>query len=305
MNPVQKNYYVCVLEKSQALQLKKALDEKDFEYREIPYAQWAAFRKDLNIVFYSKGKLVVQGKGMAEFVQFFLEPEILQKMSFGYEGELAQAQGSSHAGVDESGKGDYFGPLVVASVYVEKDKIARLVQAGVKDSKKLSEPAIRILSQMIKTDCPFSLVVMGPERYNKLYEKIKNLNRMLAWGHARAIENILEKVSCSEVMLDQFGDERLVLNALMEEGRKVKLTQRHHGEEDIAVAAASIVARHEFVTRLEELGKETGMELPRGAGVQVENVAKKIFEKNGLEGLSKVAKIHFKFTEKIISHLSD
>ena len=301
MKPSKKNYHLCHLDDSQANELKKLLQGQGFEFESVPYSEWAAVTKDLRVILYSKGKLMVQGKATEEFVQFTLEPQILQSISFGYEGVLAGQSGVSHIGVDESGKGDYFGPLVIASAFVEKEKIALLVDQGVRDSKKLSESAITRLARLIKKECVFSLVSVGPERYNDLYGKIKNLNRLLAWGHARAIENILEKVDCKEVVLDQFGAEYLVKSALMEKGRLAHVKQMHHGEEDIAVAAASILARDEFVKNLSALGKVFGLELPRGAGPEVERIAKIVFEKVGLENLHKFAKVHFKTTARISS----
>jgi ribonuclease HIII len=289
----QKNCYVCELSSSQAKALRQGLIQKGFEFREVPYSEWSAFTKNVNMTLYKEGKLVVQGKGTPEFVQYYLEPEILKSFGFGYEAMLAEESGHSHIGVDESGKGDFFGPLVVAAVYVKKEQLGKLVDLGVKDSKKLSAVAIERLSKIVRELCEFSLVVMGPDKYNQLYEKFKNLNRLLAWGHARAIENLLDKVDCQSVVIDQFGGPHLVLNALMEKGKKVELKQMHHGESDMAVAAASIVARNEFVTRLEELGKNAGVVLPRGSGPAVKETANALAQKIGKEEMAKLAKMHF------------
>lgn len=297
----KKSYYVCIVNETEAKALRKALVDKDFYFRDVPYSKWGAYNKEVNVTLYNKGKLVIQGKGTQDFVQFFLEPEILKKIEFGYEAHFAVEEGVSHIGVDESGKGDYFGPLVIASVYVEKEQLGILLDAGVKDSKKLSEKVIARLSKMIRCQCPFSLVVIGPEKYNQLYEKIKNLNKLLAWAHARAIENLLEKTNCQDVVIDQFGNERLVINALMKKGKEIKLTQRHHGEEDIAVAAASIVARFEFVQKMKELGESIGKEVFRGAGAQVLELAEKLYKEKGIEEFSKMVKLHFNLTQKIMS----
>jgi ribonuclease HIII len=303
----QKNCFVCNLNDEEARRLKQNLVEKGFQFREVPYAQWGAFSnpkieskaKEVHLTLYIKGKLVVQGKGTQDFVEFFLEPEILKKVGYGYESMLVAEFGQSHIGVDESGKGDYFGPLVVAGVYVEKEKLAKLLDLGVKDSKKLSAIAVGRLSKAIRGLCPFSLVVIGPEKYNQLYDKIKNLNRLLAWGHARVIENLLSKIDCKNVVLDQFANERFVLESLMERGKTVDVKQMHRGEEDIAVAAASILARQEFLARLEELEKEMGFSLPRGAGAAVKNQAQALLQDQGIEKLSKVAKLHFKLTQEM------
>ena len=140
-------------------------------------------------------------------------------------------------GIDESGKGDYFGPLVIAAVFVDAITQHELALMQVRDSKKISDGRILEMAPDIKTICPHSVVAIGPQKYNELYGKIKNLNRLLAWGHARALENLLDKVSCGRAIADQFGDERLILNALQAKGRTIALEQRPKAESDIAVAA--------------------------------------------------------------------
>jgi ribonuclease HIII len=204
-------------------------------------------------------------------------------------------------GIDESGKGDYFGPLVIAAVHVTPRIAEDLMALNVRDSKKIADSVIRTLEVDIKTLCRHSVIAIGPERYNEMYAKIRNLNRLLAWGHAKALETLLEQVpDCGRAIADQFGDERLIQNALQEKGRKIILEQRHKGEEDIAVAAASIVARAEFVRRLERLAAQWGVPLPKGASPAVEVAAKSLVRKHGEEGLAKVAKLHFKTTKAVL-----
>ena len=204
-------------------------------------------------------------------------------------------------GMDESGKGDYFGPLVIAAVHVTPRAAADLEALNVRDSKKISDGMIKKLAVDIRVLCRHSIVAIGPERYNELYKQIRNLNRLLAWGHAKVLENLLEQVpNCELAIADQFGDERLILNALQEKGRKIRLVQRHKGEEDIAVAAASIVARDEFVHRLGRLSSEFGIPLPKGASQAVEQAAKSVVRKHGQEGLARVAKLHFKTTKAVL-----
>ena len=206
-------------------------------------------------------------------------------------------------GIDESGKGDYFGPLVIAAVHVTPRIAEDLLALNVRDSKKCSDSVIRTLAQDVKTLCRHSIVAIGPERYNQLYNKIRNLNRLLAWGHAKALETLLEQVPSERAISDQFGDERLILNALQEKGRKIVLEQRHRGEEDVAVAAASIVARDEFVRRLGRLAAEFGVPLPKGASPAVEIAARSVVHKHGQDGLAKVAKLHFKTTKTVLEGL--
>lgn len=203
-------------------------------------------------------------------------------------------------GIDESGKGDYFGPLVIAAVFVDATTQGELALMAVRDSKKLSDGRILEMAPDIRAICPHSLIAIGPPKYNELYAKIKNLNRLLAWGHAKALENLLGRVSCERAISDQFGDTQLILNALQEKGRKIVLEQRTKAESDLAVAAASIVARAEFLMRLKRLSNEVGTTLPKGASPAVELAAKMVVKKHGQERLSTVAKLHFKTTKAVL-----
>ncbi len=207
-------------------------------------------------------------------------------------------------GIDESGKGDYFGPLVIAAVFVDVTTQSELAIMEVRDSKKISDGRILEMAPDIRTICPHSIVAIGPHKYNELYAKIRNLNRLLAWGHARALENLLEQVSCGRAVADQFGDERFILNALQEKGRKIVLEQRTKAESDLAVAAASILARAEFLLRLKRLSDEVGTALPKGASPAVELAARMVIKKHGRERLDSVAKLHFKTTQAVLAGLT-
>ena len=247
------------------------------------------------------GKLTVQGAGAPDFVEFLLEPEILREKMFQDPagGNAETGPFVPHAGMDESGKGDFFGPLVVAAVYVPDEASAlELMKYGVKDSKMIkNDQTILAVASKIRTllGGRMGMVTVGNEAYNRLYTGFGSLNRMLAWGHARALENLLNKVpECTSALADQFGDEHLILNALNEKGRKIRLDQRTKAESDIAVAAASIMARAQFVRVMEKLGQEHGVTLPKGAGVQVDQIAAQLFQKGGAGLLTKVAKMHFR-----------
>jgi ribonuclease HIII len=207
-------------------------------------------------------------------------------------------------GIDESGKGDYFGPLVIAAVFVDATTQGELALMQVRDSKKISDGRILEMAPDIKTICPHSVIAIGPQKYNELYAKIKNLNRLLAWGHAKALENLLERVSCERAISDQFGNERLILNVLQEKGRKIVLEQRPKAESDMAVAAASILARAEFLLRLKRLSGEVGTTLPKGASPTVELAARMVIKKHGQDRLGDVAKLHFKTTQAVLAGLT-
>lgn len=208
-----------------------------------------------------------------------------------------------HIGTDESGKGDYFGPLVIAGVFLEDKQQSVLRELGVKDCKGLSDNRVRELAEILKQGYTHSIVAIGPEKYNELYEKLRNLNKLLAWGHARVIENILAKIPCSQAITDQFGDRLYVVNALMKKGRTIELIQRPKAEEDLAVAAASILARAEFLKRLYFLSKDLGVDLPKGSSPLAEETGLKLVKLQGIEALAKAAKIHFKLTDRIVKSM--
>lgn len=211
----------------------------------------------------------------------------------------AEEPDSELIGTDESGKGDYFGPLVIAGVYADAETKNRLKEIGAVDSKTLSDSRIQKLAEEITEICKYSVVIIGNKRYNELYDGIKNLNKLLAWGHARVIENLLEVADCSNVLSDQFGSPDLIKNALLEKGRHINLEQRHRAEENVVVAAASILARNEYVKAMNKLAEEYGMEFPKGCSSLVTESARQFVLLHGKYKLSNVAKLHFVITKKI------
>ncbi len=204
-------------------------------------------------------------------------------------------------GVDESGKGDYFGPLVIAGVFINAGSEKKLQDLNIRDSKLITDKRILVLAAEIKKHTAHSVVVVGPEKYNGLYVKIKNLNKLLAWGHARVIEDLLETegVKCDTVISDKFGNDRFIKAALMEKGKAVKLISETKAERYFAVACASILARAGFLEGMAALSKEIGFELPKGASKEAEAGAVRLREKMGMEIFARVAKLHFKTTGKI------
>lgn len=206
-----------------------------------------------------------------------------------------------YIGTDESGKGDYFGPLVVAGVFVNKDSRFKLKELGVRDSKTISDEQIKYLAKGIKkvVGKGYETVLINPERYNQLYEKMGNLNQILGWAHSRVLENLLEKVNSPSAISDKFGSEKIIQTALMEKGRKLDLQQVTKAERFIAVASASILARNLVVGWFERQSKNLGIKLPKGASEEVERTAKTLKEKIGDDVLEQLAKLHFKITRRI------
>ncbi|MDD5598601.1 MAG: ribonuclease HIII [Victivallaceae bacterium] len=299
----KKTSFVCKIDERQIAQLKDYLTDRGWEFREMPYASWKAVKDKTNIVAYLSGKLTVQGQDTEDFVLFVLEPEILKTSGFGYEEAAQQEPFFPHGGVDESGKGDFFGPLVIAGVFVDEESQPLLRELGVKDSKTIkSAVQIKALATKIRqaVNGKFTLVAIGPAAYNRLYGGFGNLNKLLAWGHARVIENLLEKApECQDVLSDKFAAEHLIKNVLQQKGRGIKLRQQTKAESDIAVAAASILARDGFLRAMEKLGTEAGMELPKGAGPQVLQTGETLARTQGVDALGNFAKLHFKTFQEI------
>jgi ribonuclease HIII len=284
--------YTCKLDAGKVAQLKRDLEARGFVFRDVPYAHFGAEHRGekVSVAMYQSGKFVIQGKGTTDFIQFYLEPVLLGEVKLGYEEILDPTLLEPRIGVDESGKGDFFGPLVVAGVFVNTEAIPALQELGVKDSKAISsDKRIFELAKGIRgtRGCLFNA-------------KMGNVNSLLGWGHARVIENLLSRVpDCKKAISDQFGNKRIIEKALMERGKKIQLVQRHKAESDVAVAAASILARDEFVRRLIALGRATGVTLPKGASEAVVAAGVDYVKKHGREALGKVAKLHFRTSQKV------
>jgi len=288
---------------TQAAALQAALVARHWQPRTVAYARFAFESDKCNVVFYTSGKLVVQGKGTQEFVEFLLEPEILQQAKLGYETVLNPDLLLPRIGVDESGKGDFFGPLCIAGVYINESVIQAWTDAGIRDSKNISsDKKIAELADRIRTTpgCVVDTVVVGNEAYNRLYAKMKSVNTLLAWGHARVIENLMGKRYQMQpppvkAISDQFAASKSVIEkALMAQGKEIQLVQRHKAEEDLAVAAASILARDAFVKGLAKLEQQFQCRLPKGASAAVDTAAKEFITQHGADALARVAKTHFR-----------
>ncbi len=263
------------------------------------YAFWEIKNKDFTATFYNSGKFVIQGKNIETLFDKLTANfmEIQEKGKFKSEKESKSDMPvltMPYIGTDESGKGDFFGPLVIAGVMLDEKNLKLFEKAGIKDSKKLKDNDILKMSQLIQKSSIFSIVAISNAKYNELYIKFRNLNKLLAWGHARVIENILEKKHCDYALSDKFGDEKLIQNALMKNGQTIKLEQRIKAESDIAVAAASILARATFVQRMDDMESFYGCKFPKGCNDNVKKYAKEFIHQFGKNRLHEVCKAHFK-----------
>ena len=299
------NTYTKPLTADQAQRLRGILDDQGFEFETKQYCLYAGTKPGVNVLVYEKGpKVLVQGKGTEDFVLNTLEPLVLQKAELGYEEVNLPEMFQPHIGVDESGKGDFFGPLVIAGAYVDARIARQLMDAGVMDSKRIgSDAKIFALAKVIREmpGMAWDIVTIAPERYNTIYKSFGNLNKLLAWGHATVIENMLAQVpNCPMALSDQFANPLVLKRALRERGKLIKLVQRTKAESDPAVAAASILARERFVRWMDECGKRAGVVLPKGASGLVKKAARTFIATHGEESLPKVAKMHFKTAGEVL-----
>ena len=297
---------VCNITFEQSEMIRQYALDRGWEISEAPYTYYRISGDHLTIVSYKSGKLVVQGKNSGDFISFFLEPQVLKAWSAGVSSEASnQEEFSPHGGIDESGKGDFFGPLVIAGCCVNEATAAQLRELGVCDSKQISSgKKIASLAVGIRriVGTAHSVVMLKPETYNRLYSETGNLNRLLAWGHARVIENLLTAVpECPRMLSDKFGNESLIRRALMTRGRTIKLDQQIRAESDVAVAAASILARDGFLYAMNLLSEELGIELPRGGGGNVKAVGRKLLAQHGPDVFEKCAKLHFKTYSELLN----
>lgn len=295
--------YTKPLTSAQADRLRSLLEEKGFQFESKPHCLFAATGQKLNVAVYEKGpKVVLQGKGTEDFVKFTLEPEVLGTAELGYEEVHFPEMFAPHLGIDESGKGDFFGPLVIAGAYVDSEMAHKLREIGVVDSKRIGSDARigALAKQMREAGVIHDVIVIGPQRYNELYDKFGNLNKLLAWGHAKVIENLLERVpGCPRALSDQFANPRVLQSALQARGKTIKLEQRTKAESDPAVAAASIFAREKFIGWLEDAGQRHGVPLPKGVSAAVKQSAAELVARHGRPVLAQVAKLHFRTSQEI------
>jgi ribonuclease HIII len=290
--------FVTQIDTSLVPKLKEGLASQGFTFSKPAYTIFQAKKQGISCTLFESGKLMVQGKEKDDFITYYLEPEILGNLSYSYP-EL-EVDMNPRIGVDEAGKGDVFGPLCISAIYADKKGIEALAKMKIRDSKKISDTTVVKQAKEIKKSYAHHTVAIFPQKYNELYESFQNLNHLLAWGHATAIEHLTKKTGCKEVIIDQFADEKVVSSALKKKSLALNLTQRHRGEEDIVVAAASIIARAAFLEGLEHLSQKYQLSLPKGAAAITIKAGQRFIHSYGKEALHMVAKLHFKTVQEII-----
>lgn len=268
---------------------------------------FSAKLKDTVITIYKSGKIMFQGNGAErEASQFSHLKQVSSSSKPKVKGDTLPKNIStlSIIGSDETGTGDYFGPITVASVYVSKEKIPLLEEYGVKDSKMITDKYIREIAPMIIKTCPHSILVLRNDKYNKLQQSGMSQGKMKALLHNQAIKHVLEKIAPEKpeyILIDQFAERGIYYNYLKNEKEIVKdnvLFSTKAEQLHVAVAAASIVARFAFLKEMDRLSEMIGMELQKGASSKVDIMAAKIWKEQGEDVLRSISKCHFANTEK-------
>lgn len=300
--PKKKTLYTLTLTEEQIAKLKKWCDRQLWEHYDVDYAHFGFKGDKVNVVAYKSGKVVIQGKKTEDFVTFVIEAEITHDPRMGYEEAHHPEWFEAHAGMDESGKGDLFGPLVTTCVIADAGVARTWIDEGLKDSKRItSDLAILTLEKKIlRTEgVVVKTMFAGMEKYNELYHKFdSNLNKLLGWMHAKSLEEAFAKKQVPWGMLDQFSKKDLVSPHFKDEHFELRMQTK--AEADPIVAAASIVARAAYIKQMRKLSEVLGEPLLKGASAKVKAQGKRIVEKLGPEALGKFAKLHFKTAYEIL-----
>ena len=302
--PKKLSSYTVKLDDQQMEKLRGILAGRGWEAFDVAYARFAFRGPDCNVTAYESGKLVVAGKGTEEFVTMTLEPDVTMAPKLGYDEVHHPDWFELHAGLDESGKGDFFGPVVAATVIADRSAIEGWIKAGVKDSKKVSEAQIIALDKLIRGTHGVAVAtcLCGMPKYNQIMSRpYANLNKLLAWQHATALVQALGRKKAPRGLLDQFTKQPLVQKELKKMGlTDFDLQMRTKAEEDPVVAAASVVARAEFVRQMHTLSQAFGGPLQKGAGPLVKQQAHQIIERFGARALGNFAKLHFRTAYEVV-----
>ncbi len=282
--------------------LRHKLEDARYEFRDLNYAHFQARGEQVVVSAYRSGKVVVQGNGAEAFLERYagLAPAFEKAGREDPPGK--RAVNGPVAGSDESGKGDYFGPMVVAAVLVLPEQAEALARAGTRDCKTMSESAVMRTAVAIRQLCTHKVLSLPPPEYNERWGAVGNVAIVLSDMHAEALAAVVPDAEAL-VVIDQFTTEQRLHKALGEHGVKNPTEIRHRAEDNVAVAAASVLARAEFLIQLKELGNEYGTNLPKGAGPAVDGCAKRLYTDFGMDALRALAKTHFRTTEKVTGHL--
>lgn len=279
--------------------------------RNAPGVIFAAKLPDVVITVYRSGKVMFQGVGAEREASKFSEANkisqtLTKNTSIKTKGDQLPKNFAhlSVIGSDETGTGDYFGPITVAAVFVPTEKIKLLQELGVKDSKMLTDSIMMEMAPAIKTVCTHSILTLKNDRYNEIQGKGYSQGKIKALLHNQALKHVLNKIAPDKpdyILIDQFAERNTYYKHIQTQKEIVKenvLFSTKAEQLHVAVAAASILARYAFLTEMEKLSKQAGIDLQKGASGIVDKMAAQIWIDKGEEFLRSISKWHFANTEK-------
>lgn len=297
---------VVKLGESEGRALEARLESGSFDFRGVPHAKFSAKGEGVVVTLYGSGKLVIQGAHPDAFVLKYL-PE--QAGASGGAARGADSSGSASAtdtagawtklacvGSDETGKGDFLGPLVVCALRLEPSDGQALRESGVTDSKLLSDVRARELGAALSQRFPVGIERIDPPAYNAEYARVGNLNVLLAAAHGRAIRAVARPGD--HVVVDRFGPEARMRAELKDHTGGFEQFPRAESRVP-AVAAASCVARMIFLEALDELSAQFAVDLAKGAGTPSDRAAGEFIRLHGRDQLGAIAKLHFKNSDRV------
>lgn len=208
-------------------------------------------------------------------------------------------------GSDEVGTGDYFGPIIVTATLVDKSTRKLLEDLKIMDSKKMTDDKIRRCAPILMNKLPYVTFTLSNTKYNEMSSKGFNMNKIKAILHNRVLFELSNKgIPYHKIIVDQFTTPRSYFSYLKQENiedKVTKITFLTKGEsKHLSVAAASVISRYRFLQEMDKLSEKYKVDIPKGASPKVDSVAKKILDTYGKNELSKIVKLNFKNTEKIL-----
>ncbi len=257
--------------------------------------------KELVITIYHTGTVMFQGKQAEEAFFFWHESFDITPATFKSEPNRIHEFYMHSIGSDESGVGDYFGPLTVCAAYVSDEHVAFLKTLNIKDSKLLSDQYIEKIGVKLSQNIPYSLLVLDNKKYNDMIIKGYNANKLKAYLHAQCHKNLIKKIGHRPmVIVDQFSEEATYMRYLkhFDDAVKPDLLLPKAESHYASVAVASIIARYAFIQHLKTLSQDVGMELHKGASKKVDEQVAYIIKHHGERILNQIAKVHFTTTQK-------
>jgi ribonuclease HIII len=298
--------FTTTLDASKDNLLLQSLHEQAFNITTPPFTKFSAKKPGISCTLYQSGKLVIQGKASSEWIEFFIEPVILERLEY-TANPIWFNDFQPHLGSDETGKGDLFGPLCVACVMVEEKHLKLLSEWKVQDSKCVNDKNIRSMALNIWKNLPCCVKILMPKAYNPLWHKFKNLNRLLAWMHAEAINEMLNRLLPTPplfALVDKFCNHSGIASRLVQQSPNFKLIERVRAEDDPAVAAASILARAAFLKAIADLSQEANFAIPKGSGAPAKLALEHLLKRSPNIDLSSFVKTHFKTVQEVKDLLS-